>query len=281
MGRILAHNIHDRDNLIALCTICHFAYDNDEWIIISEHITTWRQRLEATPRLVNEYRSQKGMLYRRLLLAPAGASTASGDPHYASAFVNRPTKEWGGEPGVLMVRPLDPREADAALEKAVDDFQVVRTLWRRFVSPCVREDCAFCKGKDTAKQRVEEEEDDDDDEDGGGGIREGHGKDGDAGEREEDSEEEEEEEEEEDRSSRQRKSLKRECRKQVNPCAEKIRKKLRGPDWENSAPYDESVPLSYRWGYTWANTTSNELMEMWQAQRRPVVQPPKAEVEKD
>ena len=31
-----------------------------------------------------------------------------------------------------------------------------------------------------------------------------------------------------------------------------------------SSLYDESVPYSYRKGYTWAGTTANELMARWQ-----------------
>ena len=40
-------------------------------------------------------------------------------------------------------------------------------------------------------------------------------------------------------------------------------------DWLTSAPYDKSVPYSHRYGYTWKGTTSNDLMKMWQASRKP------------
>jgi hypothetical protein len=42
-------------------------------------------------------------------------------------------------------------------------------------------------------------------------------------------------------------------------------------DWMTSTPYDESIPYSHRYGYTWAGSTSNELMQLWQAYRKPAV----------
>jgi hypothetical protein len=86
-GHILLFNIHDKANLVALCSFCHFAFDNDEWMIIPEETTTWRQRIEATPQTVEEYRSQKNILYQQLLLDPHARSTASEDTHYASVRV--------------------------------------------------------------------------------------------------------------------------------------------------------------------------------------------------
>ena len=38
---------------------------------------------------------------------------------------------------------------------------------------------------------------------------------------------------------------------------------------KKSSLYDTSVPYSYRKGYTWAGTTANELMAIWQAYRMP------------
>lgn len=43
-----------------------------------------------------------------------------------------------------------------------------------------------------------------------------------------------------------------------------IRKSSRSKRPKKSALYDESVPYSHRKGYTWANTTANELMARWQ-----------------
>ncbi len=43
------------------------------------------------------------------------------------------------------------------------------------------------------------------------------------------------------------------------------RKRLK--DWKNSAAYDESVPFTHRYGYTWANSTSNDVINMCRALR--------------
>ncbi|KAL2058401.1 hypothetical protein ABVK25_001129 [Lepraria finkii] len=54
LGRTQLHNIHDRDNLVALCSICHFALDSDEWTFIPEDTKNWIQRIEATPQIIQE-----------------------------------------------------------------------------------------------------------------------------------------------------------------------------------------------------------------------------------
>jgi hypothetical protein len=46
-GRTQLDNIHDTANLMALCKICHFAYDSDEWTFLPADITTWLQEAKA------------------------------------------------------------------------------------------------------------------------------------------------------------------------------------------------------------------------------------------
>ena len=38
-------------------------------------------------------------------------------------------------------------------------------------------------------------------------------------------------------------------------------------DWLTTAPYDERVPFSHRYGYTYAKCTSNDHMRRWQSSR--------------
>ncbi|MCJ1253492.1 hypothetical protein MMC24_001304 [Lignoscripta atroalba] len=307
-GRTQLHNIHDTANLVALCSICHFAFDNDEWTFIPEDTTIWTQRIEATPQIIPEYNSQRNIVFRRLLLQLDPDSKAFQDNHYKSAFTNSPTKIWSGEPGVVMVRPPvnPPPEPTAELQKTWDDFGALQKLWLACKSPCSKEKCPICQpnndgkqgkgddlddkdegkdadegnedaeeGNEDAEEDEEDEEDDEDEDDEGN---------------EEDSEEDSEEDEEGDENiSSSTKSTKGSSKTQPdstgqqqpplqdpdtkNPIqTKKHRKKPKHAerDWMTSAPYDESVPYSHRYGYTWADSTSNSLMQMWQAYRKPV-----------
>ena len=272
-GRIQLHNIHDRGNLVALCSICHFAFDSDEWTFIPEDTTKWMQRIETAPQIIQEYNSQRDIVFRRLLLAPDPDSKAFQDTHYKSAFTDNPTKIWPGEPGVVIVRPppAPPPEPTAELQETLDDFRALQKLWLAYKVPCSEENCPICQSKSDGKQEKEDDKDDEDD-------------DKDDDRNEEDSEED--EEGDQDISS-SRKSRKRISKRQPDSIgqqsplqdvdvkkstqASKYRKTLKNTerDWMTSAPYDESIPYSHRYGYTWAGTTSNELMELWQVYRKP------------
>src|SRR3954447_13302143 len=46
-GRTQLENIHDTANLMALCKICHFAFDNKEWTFLPTDIKTWLQEAKA------------------------------------------------------------------------------------------------------------------------------------------------------------------------------------------------------------------------------------------
>jgi cobalamin biosynthesis protein CobT len=165
-----------------------------------------------------------------------------------------------------MIRPPPPmpRKATAELKKAYMDFDALQKLWIEYQQPCAKEDC---KSKDTGKQGKEDNEDDANDD---GRDREGDGRDEDDSENEDSAEEEEEE-----STSHDRKSLKSACKKQANNTyTKKSHKKLQHPrrGWMITTPYIESIPYSHRYGYTWANTTSNELMEIWQMYQKPVAE---------
>ena len=334
LGRTQLYNIHDTGNLVGLCLICHLAFDCDEWTFIPEDTTNWTQRIEARPQIIQEYNSQRDIVFRRLLLLPDPNSEAFQDNHYKSAFTDTPTKIWPGEPGVLMLRPLfgTPPDPTAELKKTLDDFDVLQKLWHAYKGPCVVEKCPICQSnnkddngnKEDGKEDGEEDDKEDDKEDGEedgeeGGEEDGEEDDEEDGEEdseedgeedseedgeedseedgEEDSEEDDKEDDEEDGKedkggdkdfSSSRKSRKGISKRQLDSTgqqpppqdfdtkksfqANKHRKKPKNTerDWMTSAPYDESIPYSHRYGYTWAGTTSNDLMKLWQTYRKPV-----------
>ena len=264
----------------------------DEWVFVPEETTEWRQKTTMTPEIIQELNTRRKAVYRRLLLLPDPDSIAFQDKHYRSAFTNHPTKIWSGEPGVLIIRaPPDPPAPDTEHKQLLADFSALRTLWLDFKSPCLEENCPICQNKSDEKQEKEvdtEDDDDDDDdnnnEDDGKDDRKDDGKDvrsedGDSDWSEESSEEDDKEGGEKDVSS-SKKSGKKSSKKQSNNIGQQSllqyvsnhRKNLRETErrWMNSAPYDESVPYTHRKGYTWAGTTSNELMELWQLSRKPV-----------
>lgn len=288
-GRIQIDNIHDKRNLVALCSICHFAFDWDEWTFIPEDATEWIHRIESAPQIIQEYNSQKNVVFRRLLLVPDPDSKAFQDTHYRSAFTDNPTRIWSGEPGVVVVRqtPLFLSQSTAKLQETLDNFNVLQSLWFAYQSSCSEGNCPICQNKSDGKQGKEDDKDDKDD-----------SQDDDRNE-----ENGEEDEEADGSTSSSRKSRKRISKRhpdsngQQSPFQDvdvkkstraskyrrasiyrkaskprKARKNLKNTerDWMTTTPYDESIPYSHRYGYTWANTTSNELMEMWQVYRKPV-----------
>ena len=291
LGRIQLQNIHDRGNLVALCSICHSAFDSDEWTFIPEDTTNWIQRIEAAPEIIQECNSQRSVVFRRLLLAPDPDSKAFRDTHYRSAFTDNPTKIWPGEPGVVIVRPppAPPPEPTAELQETLDDFGALQKIWLAYKSPCSEDNCPICQSKSDGKQGKEDDKDDKDDEDKDEDDEDDDRNEEDSEENEDDDRNEEDSEENEEGNediSSSRKSQKRISKKQPDSTgqqsplqdgdakestqASKHRKNLKNTerDWMTSAPYDESIPYSHRYGYTWAGTTSNELMKLWQVYRK-------------
>ena len=283
LGRIQLHNIRDTSNLVALCKICHFALDNDEWTFIPEDTKNWIQSIKAAPQKIQEYNSQRSIVFRRLLLDPDSDSEAFQDTHYKSAFTDNPTKIWPGEPGVLMVRPppFPPSDKTAELKEALDDFWALQKIWLDYESPCSEENCPICQSKSDGKQGKDDDKNDKEDE----GDDDADDEDDDRNEEdsEEDSEEDEESNEDVSSSRKSRKSISKkqpDSTGQQSPLqdvdankstqASKHRKTLKNKerDWMTSAPYDESVPYTHRYGYTWAGTTSNDLMKLWQVYRK-------------
>jgi len=303
LGRIQLHNIHDRGNLVALCSICHFAFDSDEWTFIPEDTRNWIRRIKATPQIIQEYNSQRDIVFRRLLLIPDPDSKAFQDTHYKSAFTDNPTRILPGEPGVVIVRPPPafPPAPTAELQETLNDFEALQKIWLAYKSPCSEENCPICRSKSDGKQGKEDDKDDKDDEGDDENDEDDDEDDEDDDEDDEDDDEDDEDDDEDDEDddedseeneecneniSRNRKSRKRISKKQPDSTgqqpslqdvdikkstqASKHRKNLKNMerDWMTSAPYDESIPYSHRYGYTWAGSTSNELMKLWQVYRK-------------
>lgn len=272
-SRIQTHNIHDRANLVALCSICHFAYDNDEWTFIPEETTVWTQSLRTSLQDIKEYNSRRDVIFRRVLLSRDRYSKAFEDAHYVSAFIKTPIKIWPGESGLVIMRPpfSFPPKITAELRKTLDDFEILQKLWRDFQDPCFKENCPICQSNSEGKQENEDEakegndtdDEHDDDEDEDDEDDNDIDDDGNDDENEEENEEEDEEDNEKDQnlsSSGEKTSTKKHRKKKGNT----------NRDWMTSTPYDKSIPYSHRYGYTWAGSTSNELMKLWQVYRKPV-----------
>lgn len=85
--RTLLTNVHDKSNLLALCHICHFAFDGDEWSFYPEDMASWVDELKANPELQFTYNARRDINFRRVLLQPDPDSKAYGDQYYRSAFI--------------------------------------------------------------------------------------------------------------------------------------------------------------------------------------------------
>jgi hypothetical protein len=139
-GRTQLDNIHDTANLMALCKICHFAFDNKEWTFLPADITTWLQEAKAEVErraevereaeideeaevereaeideetevdgeaeidedFIPRRNAQRDVEFRRWRLIYDPDSEASRDESYTSAF-GEPIKRWLGESGVAIL----------------------------------------------------------------------------------------------------------------------------------------------------------------------------------
>ena len=179
-------NIHDKRNLIALCDLCHNAFDNDEWTFLPKEGRSWVNQMMAQPEkdLVRELNQKQDVVYCRILLQPDSDLPASQDDSYRSAFEKQPEKSWWGEVGGVILRnrqlfviSLDPLQTKAV--EARKTYRDLANLWIDYSTPCSKEKCRICgRGQDKSG-----EDDSQPDEEEGGGK--------DGGEDEEESENEE------------------------------------------------------------------------------------------
>ena len=100
-------NIHSIRNLIALCPICHFAFDLGEWTFLPTEMAAWVHVATAKPEEdppIPEYNARQDIERRRWRLRYDPDAQASQDDYYVSAFNNKPIKLWRGEVGLLILR---------------------------------------------------------------------------------------------------------------------------------------------------------------------------------
>lgn len=260
-GRLQMSNIHSKSNLIALCSVCHYAFDSEEWTFLPECTSAWVKAANDEPekKFVPMWNNQRDIQYRRWRLGVDRYSEASNDKDFNSAFTNNPLKTWTGEVGaVILSRQLlttNVENPSPGLDEAIDEFCNLCSLWRSYKGSCSDPKCPVCKGdgdrsdgdggkddNDNAKGSDDQEEDQD---------RENRENEGDEG----DEEEKEEDEGEDGRTGDEEYD------------EDEVDEEEEGQHEDNgkkSSLYDTSVPYSYRKGYTLAGTTSNELMAMWQ-----------------
>lgn len=144
-------NVHVRDNLVTLCSICHFAFDLEECAFFPADMEDWADKLKTEPHLQLEYISQRNIKYLRVLLQADVETKAALDKHYRNAFTEKPVKAWHGEPGVLIIKnhsTLALRVEDTHFE-LLKSYQELKSAWFSFNSPCALENCKLCKNSQT------------------------------------------------------------------------------------------------------------------------------------
>lgn len=273
-GRTQLNNIHDTANLIALCKICHFAFDIDEWTFLPQDMASWIRSVKADPKkdFVRECNMKRNIVFQRFRLVGEPDSEASCDEHFRSSFTNEPLKMWPGEAGAVILRNTsiltNPKDD---LDEVIEEFDALRKIWMKYKNPCSSQACPICKtgrdGKESGRDNLDQDEDGDD---GNGGnekrrrISPRKRLDGTR-----------------NSSKTSHKSHRYEtCQSSTHANrsmratthdhsrAQKprhvSRKTNKSSNHKKSALYDKSVPYSHREGYTWANTTANELMAIWQ-----------------
>lgn len=305
LGRTQLNNIHDRANLVALCNICHLAFDRNEWTFLPQELTTWIQAAKADPEkdLIRGWNSKRDIVFQRWRLMDDPESEASSDEHFVSSFTNEPLKVWPGEVGAVVLRNTSILSTpNVDLENLIGEFGKLNKIWMRYKNPCSTQECPICSperdgnesDRDDSGQDEDGAEDDGGDDDGGGGGDGDGDNEGDKGYRyyqknrgisarkRPDSAQ--------NHPKTSHKSHRYETRQSstlaIRPANRSMRATTRGhskvqmprisrkpritrktnrsSNHKKSALYDKSVPYSHREGYTWANTTANELMAIWQ-----------------
>lgn len=262
------HNIHDPANLLALCTQCHWAFDAKEWTFLPKNMERMIADIEANRDPISSINQLRDIEFQRWKLADEESdleSSAGNDLHYDSAFAREPIKIWPGAVGAVILSNVailrEDRDESAAsnvadLTKAFKSFRKLFDIWNGYHNPCSNLHCTLCRPeKDDPDNNNGDDVDDDNDSD--------EDDDGDKNDEGDDDESDKVDDEDEDDGNDHEEKEKEEENQGVDePLKKRLRRKRDA--WEKSAPYDMSVPFSHRKGYTWYDTTSNELMAMWQ-----------------
>jgi hypothetical protein len=279
-GRTQLVNIHDPANLVALCRICHTAFNDKEWAVLPKDMAAWVQDAEAEPEIdfIQEINSRRNIEYRRWRLLDDSESEASKDVHYVSAFTNEPIKIWPGEVGAIILGHgaiVSTPAVEADIMEAIESFMKLNSIWMKYNNPCAEQKCPLCSPKgdnesdkdtDQGSGHYEGVEDDDNEGEDDGWCYEGS------------------EDDNEGEKGRRKRSMPPRRRRgplKISPkshkyqpryssnrskvsMAQNITRKKSKSKYYSTIPYDKSVPYSHRVGDTYANTTSNELMAIWQ-----------------
>lgn len=276
--------------MLALCKICHFAFDHGQWCFLPEQLAAWLQEIKASPQRILHYNTLEDVNWRRFLLQPDPQSAAFQDTYFRAAFSDIPVKHWPGEVGSVIIRnasilgvPL--MAVEPATKNAVRDYRILLEIWIEYQSPCSLQDCRLCSPRTqeeaniTSKDNGDIEEDEEEEED-----KDGNDED------DENGDDEDKDEKDTDKKMKNKKTLFGGHGKKPRTLgtAEKMRKvhvsrygkKARLPskaktigkprrrpgqerDWLTTEPYDENVPYSHRYGYTYAHATSNDRIRYW------------------
>jgi hypothetical protein len=272
-GRTQLDNIHNTANLMALCKICHFAFDNKEWTFLPTDITTWLQdaKAEVDGDFILRCNAQRDVEFRRWRLIEDPDSEASRDAPYASAFTGEPIKRWLGEPAVAILgnaaisgTPTFPG-MDEELRNTLNTYSELLWIWVKYKRPCSKGDCRICNdGGD---------EDDEDDEGDNGQSDQKRRRISRQGQQDGPSKPPPKSHQTGQSSTRKLRSGNRSIRT-TTPGRSKVsmprhitRKRNKSSQRKTSALYDKSVPYSHREGYTFATYTANDFIRLWQAYR--------------
>ena len=258
--------------MLALCQICHVAFDQNQWCFLPEHLTAWLQDIKASPERIPRYNALKDVKWKRFLLQYNPQSIAFQDAHFRAAFSDMPVKHWPGEAGSLIIRnaiitsvswdALEPETTNAML-----DYHSLYMIWMRYKSPCSLQDCKLCsphvqeewESVDENKGDVEKEDKEERCKDDSNGMDE----------EKDDEKNEDEEDANTDKVVKYRKApVGRYSKKRKTPSTARRRRKQKRRkgqerDWLTTEPYDESVPYSHRYGYTYADSTANDVIRDW------------------
>jgi cobalamin biosynthesis protein CobT len=172
-----------------------------------------------------------------------------------------------GEAALTIIRPYDaPVRAIPEVETAFRNFRALNDLWRDYEGQCPLTACSLCEkledpddDKDDKDDGDDEESNDDDEEE------DEEGKEDKNVENDDDNDEEDEEDSRGQKRSKDSASPK--SRKKQQSSSRNDWRNQTERDWMTSRPYDKRIPITHRYGYTYANYTSNDHIRSWIASR--------------
>jgi hypothetical protein len=86
--------IHDSSNLLALCSICHFAFDAKQWTFLPDDLRKWVDMLKRDPESghIRNWNSNWDVTFRRWRPVGAADWESSKDDAYVATFTKEPLK---------------------------------------------------------------------------------------------------------------------------------------------------------------------------------------------